>query len=122
MFIDKNDDRTPRERVDETFLRRMLAADSSQGTCACKETRQELPCNPDVLAQNERAPMGHSHMPAGHPAMPMSHPLGMVYCPPQAFRALYDMEKALARGTMFEELDKPWEVPAPSGKGGCCCG
>ena len=33
--------------------------------------------------------------------------LAMVYSPPQPFRSLYSSEQALARGTLFEELDKP---------------
>ena len=32
-------------------------------------------------------------------------PVGMVYSPPQEWRSLYEPEKALSRGTLFEELD-----------------
>ena len=39
--------------------------------------------------------------------------LAMVYSPINRFRALYSPEKALSRGTLFEELDKPL------GKGAC---
>lgn len=42
-------------------------------------------------------------------------PIAMAYVPWQEFRDLYPAEKALFRGTIFEELDKPF-----SGKGGCC--
>ena len=35
--------------------------------------------------------------------------LAMVYSPMQCWRMLYSPEKALMRGTMFEELDKPLE-------------
>ena len=42
-------------------------------------------------------------------------PVAMAYVPWQEFRDLYAVEKALHRGTIFEELDKPF-----SGKGGCC--
>ena len=35
--------------------------------------------------------------------------LAMVYSPLQCWRMLYSPEKALMRGTMFEELDKPLE-------------
>lgn len=34
--------------------------------------------------------------------------LAMVYAPTQAFRLLYDPAKALCRGTLFAELDKPF--------------
>ena len=40
-------------------------------------------------------------------------PLAMAYVPWQDFKDLYPAEKALCRGTIFEELDKPF-----SGKGG----
>ena len=35
--------------------------------------------------------------------------LAMVYAPHQCFRMMYSPEKALVRGTLFEELDKPLE-------------
>ena len=41
-------------------------------------------------------------------------PVAMAYVPWQEFQNLYPAEKALCRGTIFEELDKPF-----SGKGGC---
>lgn len=37
------------------------------------------------------------------------HPLAMVYSPLQVFSNLYDEEKALAHGTLFSELDLPFE-------------
>ena len=36
------------------------------------------------------------------------YPLAMVYAPDQEFDALYDGEEALARGTLFRELDLPF--------------
>ena len=33
--------------------------------------------------------------------------LGMVYSPMQCWRMLYSVDKALKRGSLFEELDKP---------------
>ena len=45
------------------------------------------------------------------------HPLAMVYSPCQAWRDAYAPEVALERGTLFSELDLPFE---PSGcKRGC---
>ena len=35
--------------------------------------------------------------------------LAMVYSPYQCWRMLYSPDKALSRGTLFEELDKPLE-------------
>ncbi len=45
-------------------------------------------------------------------------PVGSVYAPVQAFAGLYDLPRALARGTLFADLDLPLEV----GKGGRCNG
>ena len=52
------------------------------------------------------------------------YPLAMVYAPLQAFENIYDTEKALEAGTLFEELDLPFEGESVynSGKGGCCRG
>ena len=36
-------------------------------------------------------------------------PIGMAYVPWQAWRDIYDMEKGLQRGTIFAELDLPFE-------------
>ena len=48
-----------------------------------------------------------------------SHPLAMVYSPLQEFREIYAPEVALDRGTMFAELDLPFEG-GKNRKGGCC--
>lgn len=36
-------------------------------------------------------------------------PLAMSYVPMQKFKNLYDTEKALCRGTLFEDLDLPFK-------------
>lgn len=48
-----------------------------------------------------------------------SHPLAMVYSPLQEFHQLYAPEVALERGTLFAELDLPFEG-GKGNKGGCC--
>lgn len=111
MYIDENDSRTPRERVDDTFLRRMLGETGRQtppvsdGGFRSAE-RGGTPCAPSVTPDTRCL---------------MNFPLGMVYCPIQEWKDAYDVETALSRGTLFRQLDKPWEVGAPSGKGGCRC-
>ena len=45
------------------------------------------------------------------------HPLAMVYSPCQAWRGAYAPDVALARGTLFSELDLPFEPT--SSKRGC---
>lgn len=44
-------------------------------------------------------------------------PLAMAYVPWQEWKDVYKVEKAFQRGTIFEELDKPFR-----GIGGCCNG
>ena len=41
-------------------------------------------------------------------------PLAMAYVPWQNWKKIYDIEKGFSRGTIFEELDKPF-----LGRGGC---
>lgn len=48
-----------------------------------------------------------------------SHPLAMVYSPLQEFREIYTPDIALDRGTLFAELDLPFEG-SNNRKGGCC--
>ena len=49
--------------------------------------------------------------------------LAMVYAPMQEYRMIYDPEIALSIGTIFEELDKPFNCSScrskSSGKEGC---
>ena len=52
-------------------------------------------------APEAKAPMGGCAMQID------SMPLAYAYVPIQRFRMLYDPENALARGTLFEELDLP---------------
>lgn len=42
-------------------------------------------------------------------------PLAMAYVPWQEWCSLYEADKGFLRGTIFEELDKPFR-----GIGGCC--
>ena len=43
-----------------------------------------------------------------------TRPLAMAYVPWQTWRNIYDAEKALCQGTIFQELDLPFR-----GIGGC---
>ena len=61
----------------------------------------------------------------GHSAWGLkNYPLAMMYVPLQSFEKLYDVEKALEFGTVFEDLNLPFEGKSVynSGKGGCCHG
>ena len=47
------------------------------------------------------------------------HPLAMVYSPYQHFRDIYTPDVALDRGTLFAELDLPFEGSGNKRNGGC---
>ena len=47
------------------------------------------------------------------------YPLGTVYSPCQEWRNLYSPTKALSRGTLFSELDMPFEGKNCNGGKGC---
>lgn len=81
MYIEENDVRTPRDRMDESDL-----------------TKHLIPGRP-FGPRCER--MGC--------AMSVGAPLAMVYAPLQEWRGIYDCEKAICQGTLFAELDKPLE-------------
>lgn len=49
------------------------------------------------------------------------YPLAMVYAPCQTFRALYDPDTALNRGTLFTELDLPLGGEGGFTAEGCAC-
>lgn len=51
----------------------------------------------------------------------VGYPVASMYAPLQAFGDLYDNATALQRGTLFRELDLPFEGMTVS-KGGCGCG
>lgn len=50
------------------------------------------------------------------------YPLASVFAPLQSFDDLYDLEAALAHGTVFSKLDLPFEGDKRISKGGSCRG
>ena len=105
------DIRSPRDRVSEEMLRRLLTEE--EGSCGCAgmpEPRQE---QNTAHSNCQRVSGGEA--------------LAMVYSPCQSWCGIYDPETALRRGTLFKALDKPFEVMQRSGRcsaerGGCGCG
>ena len=57
-----------------------------------------------------REPQGTPSLDCQQPktALPKEMPIGMLYVPYQTWQKLYDPVVALDRGTIFEELDKPF--------------
>ncbi len=97
-------------RADDEFLRRMMggkmshdAGDYRQGHATPTLSRTE----PNQKPNDCNAPVD--------PAMPS---LAMVYAPKQVWRCSYTPAQALSRGTLFYELDKPFEGGSRN-SGGC---
>lgn len=74
-------------------------------SCNCQNTRNQ----PSERRCEQRCPAEEMSL-ATVPEMP----LAMAYIPWQKWQYIYDADKALERGTIFEELDQPFE-----GRGGC---
>lgn len=49
-----------------------------------------------------------NHIMHDHETSMDNFPLGMAYVPWQTWKNIYEPDKALQRGTIFEELDKPF--------------
>ena len=117
----KNENFTPRERVNRELLDRMLA-DSAK-----EEAANPYPATPAMACyrhENRHCPVNYANRNQCAPQREESAPnicrtpvypgvsLAMVYSPCQAFADLYEPEAALERGTIFRELDKPF-YPTP---------
>ena len=100
MYLD-DDTLTPRDRISDNMLRRMLDEGDSTGQNGCR-MGAKMP--------NPRKSWGLEE-----------YPLASVYAPLQVFRNLYDRETALQKGTIFSELDLPF-MGASVVKGGKCRG
>ena len=108
-FMEENT-MSPRERIDESVMRRMI--DDRSNGCRGK-------CGRSCAQPRESAPGCASE--ATHTWGLTDHPLASVYAPLQSFRNLYDHETAFERGTIFAELDKPF-VCGGMTEGGKCRG
>ena len=127
----KNENFTPRERVNRELLDRMLAESAKEESaersplpypsavpypatpamaCQCRENRR---CPVNYANRNQCAPQREDSAPTTcrTPVYP-GVSLAMVYSPCQAFADLYEPEAALEHGTIFRELDKPF-YPTP---------
>jgi len=137
MYSD-NQRHSSARRANDEFLRRMLGGEmSSCGGADHKPQRVEAsredaemgfrkrPCS-CMRAQNERGERGSSCPIVAERTAPAcndgdnagayiqargsahSTSLAMVYSPVQRFEHIYEPEKALSRGTLFEALDLPF--------------
>ena len=97
----EDDTMTPRERISDDMLRRMLDGNRQNSEPI---TRAEKP-NTNKLTWGLA-----------------EYPLAMVYAPLQVFRNLYDQDTALKKGTLFDELYLPFMGESVANKGGSCRG
>ncbi len=145
MFFDENDNRNPRGRND-AGLRRQALGEHGGNSCDIQSLRMP---RPGVTRSGRNvAPAGMSmagcgcgtphsdscarsgdikHDRSGHDTDRRGwglcgYPLGSVYAPLQEWRAVYDIETGLSRGTIFRELDMPWYGSGGGMRGGCCRG
>ena len=80
------------------------------------EKPSEKPSAPERPPETSCGPVGSPRpsSPVGSGIDALGLPLAIAYVPRQAWRELYEPEKALSRGTVFKELDKPYKY----GEGG----
>ena len=77
--------------------------DRFRPTCTtCRNVRQGQAATPQAT-RTGKTPYSASMNTVHDPSM-----IAMVFSPKQSFHKLYEPEKALCRGTLFEELDKPF--------------
>ena len=133
----KNENFTPRERVNRELLDRMLAESAREEsaeryprpypsilpypatpamTCNCREERRcpVTPSCPDTSRDSREDTTPATCHTAVYPGVS----LAMVYSPCQAFANLYEPEAGMERGTIFKELDKPF-YPTPCSERWC---
>lgn len=76
--------------------------------------------SPDYNLRRRNQNCGYSRCPSPRPPVRMPEPelpvkcpekpLGMAYVPLQTWQDLYDPEYGFPIGTIFQQLDYPWEV------------
>ncbi len=103
IFMDyRNDNRTPRDRIDDEFFRRMLR----------DEEDESLRRGTRMGRQNDYRASRRDPAPSGCTApcrdSLSGYPLGMVYSPAQSFTDLIELPRAHNVGTIFAQLDLPF--------------
>lgn len=99
---------TPGYRSGGSFARSNPRERDSEQCCGCqtwadkpqkweKDSRKDSDCG-CISSPSSSFPWGEQFPPA------------MAYVPMQQFKDLYDMEKGLQRGTIFSQIDLPFEI------------
>ncbi len=122
MYTD-DDIMTPRDRISNEMLRKML-----QGELSGREMVRRNAVEGELEMERNGCTGGCQGACNGDNGPQRSggfglknYPLCMVYAPIQEFCNLYDPEYALRQGTIFKEMDFPFEGERIK-KGGNCCG
>lgn len=121
---------TPRERVDDELLRRLLReADEMSAECGCSPSRSQE--NGSSRCRDRSSSDGREQRNPRESGgcgcineRALSYrtqglPLVMSYAPDQDFHELYEAEEALETGTLFKELNFPF-YPVACGNGRSC--
>ncbi len=81
----------------------------------CRGPVSQSPCKPACEAPCPETPAPVCCNDKGSYDELRGMPIAMAYVPWQEWCSLYEADKGFCRGTIFEELDKPFR-----GTGGCC--
>lgn len=109
VMIQQNDYRTPRERITGELLERVMEDETeSYGSFVRTGTNNA-----------SRSTDGQVRSGKGSYTRGNTYPsLAMVYSPFQEFENLYEPEEALTRGSLFVDLDLPFEAYCCGGRKG----
>ena len=103
----ENDFMTPRERINEALLRKVM-----DDPATYPMQRREPSCTGDGEYSHRRSDRSTWGL--------EEYPLASMFAPLQQWRSVYDLENGFDRGTIFKELDLPFLCGER--KGGNCCG
>ena len=140
MYMDDHQIRHARSCADSELLHRILAEGSTHrspyrgggNVRGCDGNLRPTDCRGNALARAEQSVTdscgcdGEStgngnRYPCGENGVE-GRSLAIVYAPIQSWRDAYEPQTALQRGTLFRELDLPFDGKGPVGKGGNCRG
>ena len=104
----------------EITIRREVP-EPERNRCECREQPEETGCRE---RESRRENGGFVCEPCAKDERMKMFALAMAYVPIQEWERLYDEETALARGTLFEALDLPWDQSACGNRNDTCrkCG
>ena len=118
MYLDDNDMRTPRDRVNEKYLRELLRETERDSRTTVRDGNRRGCCEKERFGGDDAVPILTQN------SCPMKNDcsLAMVYAPDHHWRNLYDKDDGWRRGTIFKELDLPFFGDRmDDGQGGCGC-